>query len=211
MSRLNLEKCFKGFVSNDELKPALLGVCYDIDNNNLCATDGHKLFVLNDCDQHIVINHADKMAGNPILPVEIFAEYEKRTKTYSKDYRDLYCRLLISGSRSYDDPYFVEYQEKKGENKPFKTFAGAECINENYPDYLSVIPDKNDRGDVDSIGINPVYANMIWQALKSWAPKSNPMITMKFKDARAPIMIDIFRSDVDPLKYQCLLMPIRTI
>ncbi len=215
-NRLNLEKLVKGFVSSDELKPALMGVCYDIDKKNLCATDGHKLFVLKECQQHInIVFQKDPgfkvFPGEAVtLPVEIFTEYEKRTKDIKNNaYRLEACRLLITGAGTTEKPYFVEYQFRKHENNEFKTFAGAECLDERYPDYQSVIPAKNDRGAVDAIQVNPVYLNMMYQAVKSWEPKGFPHTKLLFKNDIAPVMVEFFGDETERLDYDCLLMPIR--
>jgi len=211
---LDLNKLFIGFVSKDELKPGLMGVCYDSLKNNLVATDGHKLFSLHDASSHITIQFEQPLEklnrdAAPILPVEIFAEYEKRLKGKSTDYRLEHCRILITGNGSYEDQYFVEFQEKKHGLGEFKTFAGAECIDEQYPDYQSVIPERLDRGEVDSIGINPVLLYKMYMALKSYNDLA--VTRLYFKSELAPITVRFWAEDpgTEDLDYDCIIMPIR--
>ena len=211
MNRLNLEKLAKGFVSHDEFRPALVGAYYDTKRDALVVTDGHKLFVLKSLGDHITMMMDDKdFKGSPILPVEILAEYEKRTKGYSLEKCREFCRLLITGKGTNEDPFFAEYQEDKN-GKGFKTYAGAECIDENYPDYETVIPAKGDLGEVDAIGINPVYLHQIWMAVKSWDNRAAPVVKLLFKDERAPIMVELFNAEVEALNCTCLIMPVRLI
>jgi len=209
MNRLNLEKLAKGFVSHDELRPALMGAFYDIKRDALVVTDGHKLFVLKSLGDHITIIMNDKdFKGSPILPVEILAEYEKRTKGYSLEKCREFCRLLITGKGTNEDLFFAEYQEDKN-GKGFKTYAGAECIDENYPDYEAVIPTKEDLGEVDAIAINPVYLHQIWLAVKSWDNRAAPAVRLLFKNEIAPVIVELFSPEVETFNYTCLITPVR--
>ena len=218
--RLDLHKLFKSFVSSDGLKPALLGVCYDKDNNKLVATDGHKLFSLHSASEHITIvfekdpGYSRFKGEKVILPVEIFEEFEKRTKGFkNNDYRLDSCRLLITGAGTTDNPFFVEYQYRKQEEGDFKTFAGAECINENYPDYQSVIPEFKDFQPIEAVSINPHYLNQMFLAVKSYRPKAAPIVTMYFHSEIAPICVKFFadHEEVQDLRYDCILMPVRMV
>ncbi len=210
-NRINLEKLAKGFCSTDELKPALLGVGYNIEENEFCMTDGHKLFVLKNVSDHISIEFSESEKNDIILPIEILAEYEKRTKKYSLEYCLKYCRLLVTGDGSYADPYFIEYQERKSSEKPFKTYAGAECIAERYPDYKSVIPSWSDLSAVEQVGVNPVYLNQMWLAVKSISPKAAPVIRLNFQSEISPILVKFFADHEEiNFKYDCLIMPVRS-
>ena len=214
MQKLNLEKLVKNYVSKDELKPALLGAVFNREKNEICVTDGHKLFVLHDVKSHITIVCDEMEKGNdPILPAEIFLEIEKRTKRYNREYIIKYCRLLITGNGSLDFPYFVEYQERKSDSGEYRTFAGAECITEGYPDYQSVIPEnKRQRGQVMEIGVNPSYLNMMYEGVKSWRPKAGPCVTLHIESEISPIMVEFWPDrDSEGLDYTALLMPVRGI
>lgn len=202
MRQVNLEKLFKTFVSKDESKPALMGVWYDKENNKLAGCDGHRGFILGKVSDQLVIE-----GPNCILPVEIFTEYMKRAKGHSLDYCNEYIKLVVNDN-------FVELQQRASENKPFKTFYGADCINENYPDIYSVVPARSEYEDTSpsKFGVNPKYMGEIWAAIKPSVDKYHfPVIHITSGHSYyKPLILDFPALDEDSISYDCFLMPVNT-
>jgi len=107
-------------VSNDDLRPAMMGVNFEIgpDESKFVATDGHRLvrYVKNDLTSDEEINF--------IVP-------EKALNLVQKTLEDDECILTVS--------------EDHARFKSGNTIIITRLINEQYPNYESVIPRDNDK------------------------------------------------------------------
>lgn len=107
-------------VSNDDLRPAMMGVYFDIDNSEakFVATDGHRLVKY----RHSGLTSDDRLSF--IIP-------EKALNLVLKALDEKECELAVS-----DD----HVRFKSG-----NTLVISRLINEQYPNYESVIPRENDK------------------------------------------------------------------
>jgi DNA polymerase-3 subunit beta len=109
-------------VSRDELKPALQGVLFEVENNNLraVATDGHRLVRMN-------------------LPLPV--EKEKELKVIIP-YKFLNA---IRGELPEDEILKLHIGKNHVQVEIDHTVISTRIITERYPDYDSVIPQDNDK------------------------------------------------------------------
>lgn len=107
-------------VSNDDLRPAMMGVYFDIgpDESKFVATDGHRLV------KYIKTDLTSEEEVSFIVP-------EKALSLVQKALHDEECDMQIT-----DD----HVQFKSG-----NTIVITRLINEQYPNYESVIPRENDK------------------------------------------------------------------
>lgn len=112
-------------VSNDDLRPAMMGVYFDIgpEESKFVATDGHRLvrYVKTDLNSEKEITF--------IVP-------EKALSLVQKALHDEECRLTVT--------------EDHAQYKSGNTIVITRLINEQYPNYESVIPRDNDKSLVIS-------------------------------------------------------------
>jgi len=107
-------------VSNDDLRPAMMGVFFDIgeEGSTFVATDGHRL---------VRFKNENISSTEPLS----FIVPEKALNLVAKAIEDDYCILTVSSDHA---------QFKSG-----KTIVITRLINEQYPNYDSVIPRENDK------------------------------------------------------------------
>jgi DNA polymerase III subunit beta len=107
-------------VSHDDLRPAMMGVYFQIgtDSSKVVATDGHRL---------VRLTHNDLVAGTPVNFIVPEKALSLALKTLDADD----CELTVSN----------EHLRIKSGN----TILVTRLINEQYPNYDTVIPRDNDK------------------------------------------------------------------
>lgn len=107
-------------VSSDDLRPAMMGVFFDIgeDESRIVATDGHRL---------VRLVRSDISASSAIS----FIVPEKALTLVAKALDEAECEMLVTGEH-------VSFHSGN-------TMVITRLINEQYPKYESVIPKENDK------------------------------------------------------------------
>lgn len=111
-----LTKIMEGYVTKDDLRPALMGVYFDLENKKVVATDAHRMLLL---------NSSPEVSGNEIC---LMGKNQKKTLDDWKK--------ILSEQGGADSKRIIN--EKLSKFK--KSEEGCLEVDGNFPNYLAVIP-----------------------------------------------------------------------
>jgi len=155
MAKIDYKKLLKDVVSKDELKYALMNPAYDCDNDVLVATNGHLLLKIDNVSKDLKIVTQER-TGMVIIPMRIF----EMLLEFEKPYKGIQGRLhyLHIGGE-----YVSIWKDIESEKE---SIYREKIIDEQYPDYATVIPKRYDgTPEVSSIGIDLRHMKSLAMAL----------------------------------------------
>lgn len=108
-------------VSNDDLRPAMNGISFTIDDNRtvLCATDGHRL------SRYISTDVVSPVSSSVIVPKK--------------------AAILLKGILGNNEEINIKFSTSHVEFKNSNVLVSARIIDERFPDYQNAIPTSNDK------------------------------------------------------------------
>ncbi|MBT6047989.1 MAG: hypothetical protein HOG49_14365 [Candidatus Scalindua sp.] len=190
---IDYKKLFKDVVSKDEYKPALMHPAYDCKNDVLVATNGHLLVKVAKVSNDLkIITDREDIA---IIPMRIFEMLLELNKPYKKLPKRVH-HLHIGGEKA--NIWLDE-----------ELVYGEKLIDEQYPQYSSVIPEPyTGTPEVSSVGINLKYMKALAMALSQGISPLH--VEFNFAREIAPVLMFCESFNVNfNVELTVLLMPVR--
>lgn len=156
-------------VSNDDLRPAMNGISFTIDDKRtvLCATDGHRL------SRYISTDVVSPVSSSVIVPKK--------------------AAILLKGILGQQNEISVKFSTSHVEFKTDNILVSARIIDERFPDYENAIPTSNDK--VATINRNELIATL--KRILIYSNRSTSQIRLEFNDSLLKVSAEDLEYSID--------------
>lgn len=183
---------FSSVVSNDQLRPVMTGVFFDLKNNCMAATNSHVLAIY-----PLKVELAEYEEKLP--PAELDGLHIHQSKIVPLEFFDK--RKYMGNVKNYAFPIHYDLSDEKYAkvfNGPEEVFK-CRYIEGVFPNYQAIIPKPSDTSMIDEIGLNIGLVLDLYKA----NPFSDKGLKFRFFNKNKAIR---FESFVDPM-FHGVIMP----
>ena len=191
--------------SKDETRPAINGVL--VDENKLVATDGHKMFIVEDKAidnaKDWPVNGVDWQASNQpfIIPSSAINKAIKNIPK-SKDTKDNPILEKVAIGETPENTITLQTTDLDTTDN-----VKTKIVDGKFPDYERVIPTLGEVGGYDKkVGLNAHYMIEALQLMINFADEKSKMVTFHMKDENHSIVLTCENEET---KTTCVVMPMR--
>ena len=191
--------------SPDETRPSLNGVLAD--KNKLVATDGHKMFIVEDNaidrSKEWPVNGVDwQDSSEPfIIPSSAINKAIKNIPK-SKDTRGLPILEKVAIGETPENTITLQTTDLDTTDN-----VKTKAVDGKFPDYRRVIPTLGEVGGYDKkVGLNAHYMIEALQLMINFADEKSKMVTFHMKDENHSIVLTCENEET---KTTCVVMPMR--